>query len=319
MPEHISPSCSLARAKLAELRVHKEVFEKAYNALHVQEAPSEEAIAHVRFLKQELIKSMHTLNEYAFFEKLRSQEQEILSRFFEQTIEVPPLPKEITLERIKAWEEKRLALHYLPEMDMRKFLNKDGTSKLKEWKKVLIYSEYFDRSTLRSDNFLLKGGWILLDSRKKPVRDTVYEYDEDFLAPILTELNKKGIIEQRRSTRGDLLPPSSRFGLSPNELSKPEVIHALAEASNLSPSELALPRSIEMNILSHLHHTYDSATSGCEWFADSYNGFSISPVMGRMPCSARLFGEASFHKISWGGLNNHDDEIGFRILGRFSS
>ena len=146
-------------------------------------------------------------------------------------------------ELMERWEALGLELHYLPPIDM----SKEGG--LKKW--VRPDFKNIDPSQLSPDAMLLPGCWVLVDGRKKPEYDESgnqnYGNDGNFLGPVLEKLRKKGLVE--KSER-----PMSRFSVSPEELEKPVVAAAIAEAMGLGPGQVSLPRMVEFNVLGNLHH-----------------------------------------------------------------
>ena len=245
-------------------------------------------------------------NEFVYreFEKqLIEQEKQKLAEFFGRPIEVPPLPNEITEERMVEWMEKRLELHYLPPIDMSKEKN------LKNWAKPDFKSiENFD---LFKGVLVLQGCWILIDGREKPKFDTkkgnqAYEDDDDFLGPVVKNLRSRGLIERNTSE------PGSRFCVEPRELEHSEVVEGLAKAMGLAPEKVSLPRMIEFNLIGNIYHPeWGQQPSDCfEWFSDrSDDGrFCLNG------CSSRLGGFAFVRSLD---TRNTSIETGFRPMGRF--
>jgi hypothetical protein len=54
------------------------------------------------------------------FSELIRSETEILTKFFNQDIRVPPLPESVTPELHEFWKENGYELHYLPPLDLQK-------------------------------------------------------------------------------------------------------------------------------------------------------------------------------------------------------
>ena len=234
-------------------------------------------------------------------ETLYESERAKLSEFFERGIEVPPLPEEITLERMERWEALGLEIHYLPPIDM----SKEGD--LKKWVKPNFKN--IDQPKLPPDAMLLPGRWVLVDGRKKPIYESGnqdYENDGCFLGPVFEELRKKGLVENHEN-------PRSRFNVSPKELEKPEVVAAFAQAMGLEPGQVSLPRMVEFNILGNVHHPeWGQPPSDCgEWFADKYQA-------GQRRLDGGGSGRGGLACVSWRVPVDRRDGVGFRPLGRFS-
>jgi len=238
-------------------------------------------------------------NEINIIERLFESEKEKLEFLFERPIEIPPLPKEATLERIKEWEKKRLGLHYLPDADM------DKEYGLKYW---TIPDPRIILSHGRSGvDMKLPGCWVLCDERPQPSYNegnSYYEDDEDFLAPVMEDLRARHVIDSDEQTK------RSRFGIAPRDLEKLEVVASIAQAFGLKPEQVTLPHMIEFNVLANLHrekpNPYISRSECSEWFADTFE-----------PEELRLVGGAnSVADVNW--VQSHAfHHIGFRFIGRF--
>jgi len=236
--------------------------------------------------------------------RLIENERQKLEAFFGRKMEVPPLPEEISHERIRQWEKQKLELHYLPSMDLSKEFDH------RTWfKKRLPNFKHVDESRLPEDYAVLPGCWVLVDAREKPRYDYVdqkYEDDQDFLGPVIEELRGNGSIEQSPL----LSHAQSRFDISFEELKSPKVIKAMAETCGLKPGQVSIPRMIEFSVLGNIHHPEWGNGDCTEWFSDEY-----------MAGQKHLHGGNSDD----GGLANVDHAnrgvryygIGFRILGRF--
>ena len=294
-------SCSDLRQKLALLQAQALEFHKEFAKLqpleHVQVLEQMDVI---KKLFRQMTKGIKELKDAMWDLKIMEPEKKRLREFFGQEINVPPLPAEITPERLKDWQEKGLELHYLPPENMTQEREIAG------WKKPDY--KYINPSKLPPDATKLPGCWVLVDSRQKPEYQSGDQmYVNDFLGPVLQELRNKGLIEKFRH-------PQSRFYISPRELEKPEVIAAIAKAYGLKPEQLSLQREIEFNVLGNLHHPeWGMPPSNCsEWFSDLYDA-------GRR----RLFGGDSDYGgrayVPWYAPDDRRDGIGCRFLGRFSS
>ncbi|HEU0050806.1 MAG TPA: hypothetical protein VFQ60_01990 [Patescibacteria group bacterium] len=255
-------------------------------------------------------------------------ETQALRKFFGREIPVPHLPKEATRERILEWRRMGFELHYLPNLSVAE-IKRDREGKILEvtpidfpgWKKkpgrrytrgVYINSvEFFDE--VKTGGFLdlsaldLFGGWILIDTRKKPNFDKGKQmYENDPLGPALEELRKKNVIE-------DFKIKGSRFNLSSNELENPKVLEAFAKVLNfhsIPGLEVSIPRTIEFNILGNIFYPEWGKTDTQEWFGDYGKG------------SNRLFGgdsnDGGLSCVDDGVCRGRSDGVGFRVIGRFS-
>jgi len=240
-----------------------------------------------------------------FEDELIEQESQKLEAFFGRKIEVPSLPDEITPERIAEWQEKKLELHYLPDIDMAQ------ETKLKNWIKPDF--QYIEESDLPKDAMKLPGCWVLVDAREKPEYkngDQMYKDDEDFLGPVLEKLRSS--VGQKNGPIESFKHPQSRFNISPEELEKPEVNAAIAQACGLEPEQVSTPRMIEFNILGNVHHPeWGKPPSNCsEWFSDKYKA-------GRRRLVGGVSDDGGLADVYWGGPGRRRGGVGFRAFGRF--
>ena len=237
--------------------------------------------------------------------KLREEEAATLKAFFGEPITVPPLPREITPERIKNWEAMGFELHYLPPMDMTEDADFPGWEKKpRRW----FYEEIAD-GRIAKDATMLPGAWVLVDGRQKPdYAKGAQMYDHDPLAPVLEDLNRRGVISQSNFDETKL-DPRSRFGLSPADFTKPEVMNAFAKALDLKPGQASLTETIVWNVLANIHHPEWGTTDTTEWQKET------SGSGGRLISGRSGYGGAS--GVGWGG--RPFGRVGFRPLGRFSS
>src|SRR3989344_4081304 len=237
--------------------------------------------------------------------ELMKQEAAKLSAFFGESIPVPPLPREITPERIKNWERLGFELHYLPPMDMTEDADFPGWEKKpRRW----FYEEIAD-GRIAKDATMLPGAWVLVDGRQKPdYAKGAQMYDHDPLAPVLEDLNRRGVISQSNFDETKL-DPRSRFGLSPADFTKPEVMNAFAKALDLKPGQASLTETIVWNVLANIHHPEWGTTDTTEWQKET------SGSGGRLISGRCGYGGAS--GVGWGG--RPFGRVGFRPLGRFSS
>lgn len=192
-----------------------------------------------------------------------------------------------------------MKLRYLPPEDMKK------NEHLANWTKKPDYKTYVTESKLPMDIMVLKGGWVLVDTRQKPTYDDGNQmYQNDILAPVLEELRKNGVIQNYKH-------PKSRFNLSPEELEKPEVIAAFAKAYGVKPHQITIQKEIEFNVIGNMHHPEWDKTNCSERFGDRYDA-------GRR----RLYGgnsvDGGLSYVNWSVRGNRFVSIGFRVLVRFS-
>lgn len=227
-------------------------------------------------------------------EKLRKRESEKLSSFFEKTVDVPPLPAEITPERLENWEKLGMELHYFPAEDMTK------DRKLKAWKKRPDgwFYDQIKNGEIPASASQLPEGWFVIDGRQKPAyTDGTQMYDKDVLAPVLTDLKRKGIIKRE-----------TRFSLHPEDFEKPGVVAALAKALDIAQAEFSLPETIVWNIIANIHHPEWGTTNTYEWLREKAGSGR------RLISGSSSYGGAS--SVGWGGEPRAG--VGFRPLGRFS-
>lgn len=321
MPD--SSVCLSARGLFEEIRSIKQQFDLAYSAAIASEQSAD--IKRAQELKQAFTLKVAQIEKILVIRKLILCEQASNKRFFGEAYEhVPPPPKEATLERISEWKEQGFELKYIPaiclidiEEDPPGVITQvKARDDIPNWKKKP--TGFFDR--IQSKNLTkaagnLPGGWILVDTRPKPNYDNGTQmYEHDPLAPALAELNRKGIITQMSYNGGTALSRESRFGLSPNELAKPEVRQAFADVLHLDPSQLSLQSALIFNILGNRDYPEWGETDTSEWFGDTY-GVGVG--------SRRLFGGSSgvggLSVVNSCDLGLRSVSIGFRLLGRFSS
>ncbi|HEU0050770.1 MAG TPA: hypothetical protein VFQ60_01800 [Patescibacteria group bacterium] len=263
------------------------------------------------------------------FGEIIVRESQALRKFFGEEIAIPPFPRQATKERILEWRRLGLELHYLPAITMAK-IKRGSKGKILEvapiefpgWKKKPgkryanqgISIDFFDKiksGDLDSSALDLPGAWILVDTREKPsyVGNSDQMYQNDFLGPILEELNEKGIIKQTRINTNEPLRADSRFGISPSELDDLRVKKAIAKVMGISEEYVSLPRAIEFNVLGNLYYPEWGETDTDEWFEDGYKEHW------------RLYGGASLDGglscVSAGRCNYINGSIGFRMIARF--
>src|SRR3989344_3622343 len=182
---------------------------------------------------------------------LMKQEAATLKAFCGESITAPPLPREITPERIKNWDAMGFELHYLPPIDMTLDADFPGWEKMpNRW-----FYEEIAAGRIAKDATMLPGAWVLIDGRQKPdFAKSGQMYADDPLAPVLEDLNRRGLINQTSANRTMKLDPRSRFGLSPADFEKSEVMNAFAKALDLKPGQASLTEAIVWNVLANIHY-----------------------------------------------------------------
>jgi len=292
-------SCLDLRQKLALLQEQALEFHQEFAKLQPLENVKElEQMDVIKKLFRQMTKEIGELKEIlsGWKKEIINKEKEVLEKFFGKKIEVPPLPKEITPERLKKWQEKDLELHFLPAENMTQ------NREIKGWKKPDY--RHINASKFPPDATELPGCWVLVDARQKPNWQSGNQmYDNDFLGLVLQELRNKGLIERYKHSQ-------SRFHIPPQNLEKPEVIEAIAKAYGLKPEQLSLQREIEFNVIGNIHHPEWGTTSSSEWFGDRYDS-----VHGRLRGGSSDYGGLAY--VDWYDLDYRRDIIGFRFLVRF--
>ena len=237
---------------------------------------------------------------------LMKQEAATLKAFFGESITVPPLPREITPERIKNWERMGFELHYLPPIDMTEDADFPGWEKKPNpW----FYKE-IAAGRIAKDATMLPGAWVLVDGRQKPsyAKGAQQMYDHDPLAPVLEDLNHRGLISQTMSDGTTKLDPQSRFGLSPADFTKPEVMNAFAKALDLKPGQASLTETIVWNVLANIHYPEWGTTDTHEWQKETL-GSGLRLMSGYSD-------DGGASNVRWD--DRPGGRVGFRPLGRFS-
>jgi len=193
-------------------------------------------------------------------------EKETIIKYFGEelgkTIEVPPLPAEITSEQLEFWEQNQLALHYSPGVE----ITKDNTFPGQTKKLDADIYKWIVEAKISPEAAKLPKGWILIDTRAKPnyaSGDQMYE--NDLLAPVLEKLRLAGYISSFKQT-------SSRFNISADELNKAEVQIALAETLKIKLEQLDLPPATLYNYLGNAFYPEWGETNTWEWFQEEYSG-----------------------------------------------
>jgi hypothetical protein len=247
----------------------------------------------------------------AEFQEVMEREAEKLREFFGYDVEIPAIPAEVTPERYERWKEMGFELHYLPDEELAEERDLPGWKKKPGKRYAPDQSwgiEFFDEiknGNLPKDSLKLPAAWVLADSREKPKYENGKQiYKEDALGTVLEELRKKKVIT-------DFTVKGSRFNISWDELNKPEVKQAIAEALDVPPEALRLPRAIEWNYMGNVYHPEWGGTNTWEWFDDSYQ-----------KGQRRLYGGGSerggLSNVYWFDPGVRSDDLGFRLQVVFS-
>lgn len=294
----MSDICLQMKKQYEELKRLREEFDLIYGKM------DKDNIDQAMELKEEIKKIVKELKEKIvpeIFRDLIKIEKIKLKEFFGYDIDVPKIPKEITIERLEKWQKQGLELHYLPDINMTEDKDFPGWSKGKRPENLY---QYIKNGKVDKDATNLPGKWVLIDVRAKPQYDDGNQmYDNDILGPVIKELREKGLIY-------DCKQKDSRAYISWDDLNKDEVKKAFAKVLDAKPENIRLPRAIEWNVLGNLHHGDWGKTNTWEWFEDKHGSGN------------RLFGGLS----DYGGLMCVDsdssgfgsDDLGFRPLVCFS-
>lgn len=257
-------------------------------------------------VKKLALEELEKAVEHPEFRKLIGRETKMIKEFFGYRIETPTLPQEITPERYHEWKEKGFELHYLPPVEMTEDKEYPGWKKKPGKKYAGVGMDFWGaikKGYLSADTAKLPSSWILIDGRNKPDRYKAgeWEYKNDILATVLKQLREDKLTE-------DYKDKDSRFNISWDELHRPEVKEAIAQALGVESKNLRLPRAIEWNYLGNaFYHQWDRGDSW-EWFEDVNKGLPSGRLLGGSPRSGGLSWVAS--KPS----NQRGDQLGFRPL-----
>ncbi len=245
------------------------------------------------------------------FRELLDREAESLRNFFGYDIEVPELPEEITPERYEKWKEMGLELHYLPDeeldegRDLPGWKKKPGTRYTPDKKWGIEFFDEVKNGNLPKETLKLPAAWILVDTREKPqYQDGKQKYADDILAETLEDLRKKKVIT-------DFKVKDSRYNISWDELNKPEVKKAIAEALDVPPESLRLPRAIEWNYMGNVYYPKWGGANTWEWFEDSY-------MKGQGRLDGGSSGDGGLSIVRWDDPDGRSAGLGFRPQVLFS-
>lgn len=198
-------------------------------------------------------------HEARFFYRLQEKERNILSAFFDETINIPPLPKATTREQLENWEAQGFVPHFLPDFDL---LDSNG-----RWKQLPSWTQPPDfvgsdfTQILEDESTHLLKGWRLCDIRRDPKASLTgnHMYEHDVFYPILKHLRENGMIPIRKgsSSMEPVHDLGTRYSVSRQMLSNPEIKRYFAEILCVSTECLDLPSFLEANILYHLHTLHE--------------------------------------------------------------
>lgn len=188
-----------------------------------------------------------------------------LKEFFGKEIEILPLPRVITQEKLNKCKGLGFSLHFLPQETVSRDKIYPG------WKKIIQedwFYEDIEIKNLSPETLMLPGRWILIDHRPKPMFKNgrqMYLDDEKFLSPIVKKLRKFKKIDPRQISVN--VPLNSRFGITPDEYDRflrPE----LSKLLDFKIKQIRLPRAIEWNYLANYFYLQWGKTNTWEWFDD---------------------------------------------------
>ena len=288
-------TCPQLQAKLNILKSARTLLAQ-YDATNTNKA----ATAEMRVMTEEWEVVLDELAEHFWQEKIIKSEKEALEKYFDQPIEVPKLPAEVTKAKLEFWKQNQFALHYSPGLE----IPQDNTFPGQKKKIDADVYKWIKEKEINSDTIKLPKGWILIDTRPKPQYNNGDQmYENDILGPVLEKLRKENHIENFKHE-------DSRFNISNDELQKPEVKAAIAEVLKVRADQLSLPLTALWNYLGNAFYPEWGDTNTWEWFEDEYKG------------GYRLYGGLSNHDgLSYVGCDSSGDRdasIGFRPLVVFS-
>lgn len=257
--------------------------------------------------------------------KIILEEEARLSKFFGQSINVPPLPVEITKEKLMQWEKQDFELRYLPDMEMAEKDNdgKVSPKKLDNWQyPPQDLFDFINDGKVDADATMLKSGWLLVDKRRRPnygdgqskIRE---QYKNDVLAEMIKKLRKDGIIRE-----SDWIEADSRFDFVAESLDKIEVKQAFADVLGVRSDQIDLFRAIEWNVVGNKDHLEWYSATTTEWLKDEVRYDESGK--GRLVCDhdadsrgINKYFPLSFYETGGAGHEQHHSRLGFRPLVRF--
>lgn len=241
-----------------------------------------------------------------FLEEERMREQHRINEFFgeDKNIEVPPLPKTITAERIEQWRKKHFELRYLPPITLYEDDEYPGWKHkptqvidiLSYWRDIYLCSANKKNKNLDMVTpHELSGNWVLVDTRPKPryARWSCNAYDDDHDLEI--------ILAGNQFLQG-------RFNLHPDEFDKDNFWDPIKKYLGITDKDEAivrLPRVIEQNVLNQDNAWYEGNV--IEWAEERNYDYT-----GMRMCS----GGSTRDGIKWRTTRyaGAHHEIGFRFV-----
>jgi len=235
--------------------------------------------------------------DFIWKDKIIKKQKEALETFFQKIVDVPPIPDGVSLKQIADWEKMGMELCYLPEEDMTE--DRDVSGWTERPTNLFLFIQYGEVSPEATK---IKAGWRLIDKIPKPKYNNGNQmYKDDPLKDVITELRKNGIIEQ-----WDGKDQGSRFNISNDELQKPEVKTAFANALGVDPKNIRLFDTIEWNVIGCIYHKEWGKTDVSEWFNDECKN--------SRRLQGGIFGNGGFSSIGDDTSNHRGDYCGFRLL-----
>ena len=298
-------NCPDLRQKIALLQAQALEFHQEFAKLQPLENVTElEQMNAIKKIFRQMTKEIKELKEAMWDLKIIEPEKRKLKEFFGKEIDVPPLPSEITPERLKKWQEQGFELHFFPDMEMKQDADFPlWKKKPSDWFYDEIKKGNIDQSAMR-----LPGSWILIDACPKPEYAQGNQmYANDPLAKTLADLREQGLIQPYEYVEN----PQSRFGISAEELENPQIKLALAKVLGVKPDQLSCPRAIEFNFFGNAFHPELGDTDTWEWFSDLYD-------KGRKRLDGGIRGNGGLSYVAWDYPDYRVESFGFRLLGRFS-
>ena len=235
--------------------------------------------------------------DFIWKDKIIKKQKEALETFFQKIIDVPAIPEGISREQIEKWEKMGIELVYLPEEDMTE--DKDAPGWIK--KPTNLFS-YIKIGNVSSEATKIKAGWRLMDKTRRPQYDSGRQmYEKDPLKDAITELRENDHI-----AKWDGRDSGSRFHLSNDELQKTEVKIAFAKVLGVEPTSIRLPKAIEWNVVSNIHHSEWGETNYWEWYSDE--------CVGGCRLLGGHFADGGLSDVNYASSSAWDDRIGFRVV-----
>jgi len=205
---------------------------------------------------------------------IKKREQEAIAEFFNtKTIKVPDLPNWISDEIIRYWNENIFYLHYLPEVSFDENLN------LPLWrdKPSSFFYKKINEGKINPGAKNLQGKWILIDSRDKPVKKSLWITSKNVWIFEKIGLNPKKYLKKRnKQVYQKEYFISSRFCSSIYDIEelRPFILKFLRIDKN---KVVRLPYFIEYNYLGNAFYRQWALTETWEWLEDKLeNGHHLA-------------------------------------------